>query len=375
MTPIGHGVVPLTPAELASARQYLYGAIGWGVLAQIWMLGVLAAIYYSGVSSAWERALRRRWRGKWIVSAGLAALLAACVLLTLFPFDFYLGFLRERAFGFERLAAMAWLAEWAESSLLTVAVTVVVAAIAYAWALRRPRWWLRLWLVLSVGVIFAVTVQPVLIAPLFNRFTPVRDPARRAEIEGLARTAGIPRARILQMDASRQSAHTNAYVVGILGSQRIVVFDTLLETEPPAEVQFVVAHEIGHYVLHHLWKGVAFTLAFLLLLCALLAWLFPRLARGHAPGDIAALPLLLLILLALLFLAAPVTNGFSRWEEHQADAYGLALSHRACAAVASFAREERTDLIYPDPPGWMVWWFFNHPSQQQRIDFAQRSCR
>lgn len=378
MPPVTQGILPLSAAELASARQYLYGGVAWGVLAELWMLAVLAWIYASGTSASWKRRLGRYWRPGWRVNGGVAALMGVYVLLALLPFDFYLGYARERAFGFENLGAGGWLTDWLLSSLITLSVTAVVVVVVYAWfhAKRglRISWWLRLGLVLAVGTVVAVAVQPVLIAPLFNRFTPVENAALRGDIETLARRAGIPHARLLQVDASRQSSHTNAYVVGILGTQRIVVYDTLMQNQPADEIQFVVAHEIGHYVLDHLWKGVAFAIAVTLFLCALLGWLFPLFSRGHAPGDIAALPLLLVILLALLFLLSPLTNGFSRWEEHQADVYGLELSHQGCAAVRSFEREERTDLVYPDPPGWMVWWFFTHPSQQQRIATARRFC-
>ncbi|MGH9393433.1 MAG: M48 family metalloprotease [Terriglobales bacterium] len=338
---------------VATARQYLYGGLVWGTLAQLWLLALLAFF----------------WRGRRARAPGL---LFAELLVALLPFDFYLGWWRERAFGFQHLSLAAWLGQWALSSLLTWIAATAVATIAFFWLRRRgPAWWLRLWIILAVAVVFAVAIQPIFIAPLFNHFTPVRDTALRADLERLAARAGIPHAQILQVDASRQSAHTNAYVVGILGSQRIVIYDTLLADQTRAEIEFTVGHEIGHYVLDHLWKGIAFTLALLLGLFTLLGWLFPRLARGRPPSDVATLPLMLLILLALLFLAAPATNGFSRWEEHRADAYGLALSWQAGAAVAGFEREERTDLIYPDPPAWIVFWFFNHPSQQQRIAFAR----
>ncbi len=377
MVAFATGVAPLDPAQLARARQYLYGGLAWGSLAQLWLLALLASAYYSGASARIRQALARRFASPWLLRGGLALALGVGVQLALLPFDFYLGFLRERAFGFQNQTAPAWLGQWGLAALLNLLALLLVVEFAYA-ALRSPRagpWWLKMWAVVALAVVFAVALQPVLIAPLFNRYVPVRDPAVRSALAQLARRAGIPRAQILQVDASRQSAHTNAYVVGLLGSQRIVVYDTLLRDQPLPEVEFVVAHEIGHYVLHHLAWGVAFTLAFLLALFALLGWLFPRCARAHPPDDPAALPLLLFLLLAMLFLAAPLTNGFSRWEEHQADAYGLQLSRQACAAVASFQREEHTDLIYPSPPAWIVDWFFTHPSQQQRIAFARRSCR
>ncbi len=380
MAPLPTPVAPLSAAELARARQYLYGGLLEGSLAQLWTLALLAFAYYGGLSprlADWAGAHRGRWAPA-LATAAVTAGVFAFVLAGGLPWDLYLGFFRERAYGFEHLTLAAWLGEWAVSALVYLAAGLVVTAIVYRW-LRKPgaanAWWLKLWTVLAAGAVLGVALDPILISPLFNRFTPLPPGPARTEIERLARRAGIPHARILEVNASLQSSHTNAYVTGILGSQRIVVYDTLLRAETLPELSFVIGHEIGHYVLHHLWKGVAFTIVLLFLLCAAAGWLFPRLARGRPPGDPATLPLLLFLLLGLLFLLAPATNGFSRWEEHQADAFGLRLSGHACAAVRGFERDERTDLIYPDPPAWIVWWFFNHPSQQQRIDFAARFCR
>ncbi|MGH9479460.1 MAG: M48 family metalloprotease [Terriglobales bacterium] len=407
-------VAPLSPAELARARDYLYGDLLWGTVAQLWLLAVLAWTFFSGASRRARAGLAARWRRRWAVVAGVQVGLFVLVLALELPWDFYLDFWRERAFGFMHLGAAAWLGEWLTSSLFTVVAGLIVTEIAYAWLApgwggrgRRPgvgvsgtggeaavgpaptklargaasgagpapkRWWLKMWVVVAVAIVVAVALQPVLIAPQFNRFEPVQDPAVRSALEGLAARAGIPHAHIYEMNASRQSGHTNAYVVGLLGSQRIVVYDTLLAQQTLPEVEFTVGHEIGHYVRNHLWKGVGFTLALLLGFFALLGWLYPKWSGGVPPTDVAGLPLLLLLLLGLLFLAQPATNGFSRWEEHQADAYGLRLSQQPCAAVTGFEREEHSDLIYPDPPRWVVLWFFNHPSQQARIAFAGRAC-
>lgn len=351
----------MSPAELTVARRYLYGGLFWGTLAQLWLLALL---FFAWLYSRRRPAVR-----------GFTVGLFAFLLLGLFPFDVFLGFFRERAYGFQHLGFPAWLGQWSLAALLDLVAALVIVTLAYAWLARRrgPAWWVRLWTVVSAGVVFAVAIQPVFIAPLFNHFTPVRNPEIRADLQLLATRAGIPHARILEVNASRQSAHTNAYVVGILGSQRIVVYDTLLASQTPAEIEFTVGHEIGHYVLHHLWKGVAFTVALLFAFFAIVGWLFPKFSGGRSPADLATLPLTLLILMVLLFLASPATNGFSRWEEHQADAFGLQLSGQAAAAISGFEREERTDLIYPDPPSWIVFWYFTHPSQQQRISFARGS--
>lgn len=377
MTGPATGVVPLSAAELLRARDYLYGGLAIAVAAQVWLLALLAWAYWSGCSARVAAWLQRRFSAAILVNAAMSALVLGYGLIGLLPFSYWAGYVRERQFGFAHLGALAWLRLWSQSALITVVAGVVVIVIAYGWIGRRTRqWtWLRLWFVVAVAAILAVAADPVVIQPWFHRFTPVREPEVRANLAELAKRAGIPHAAIYEMDASRQSAHTNAYVEGILGSQRIVVYDTLLQNQSLPEIDFVVGHEIGHYVLHHLWKGLGFTVVYLLGLFALLGWLFPRWSRGRPLGDIATLPLALFILLGAYYGSAPAPNGFSRWEEHQADAYGLRLTGAGCAAVSSFEREERTDLIFPDPNGWVVWWFFSHPSQQQRIRFAAIYCK
>lgn len=371
-----NGLAPLSAVELQRAHRYLYGGLAIGVAAQLWLLALLAWAYWSGASDRLAVWLRRRGFTGAAANAAMAALVLGYGLVGLLPFSLWLGYIRERQFDFTREGVGAWLGSWGQSALITLVAGVAVVVVAYGWAGRRPggRVWLRFWVVVTAAAILAVAADPVVIQPLFHRFSPVRDPEVRAEIADLARRAGIPHAAIYEMDASRQSSHTNAYVEGILGSERIVVYDTLLQQQSRPEIAFVVGHEIGHYVLHHLWKGIAFTAVYLLGLCALLGWLFPRWSRGRPLSDVATLPLALLILLGAYYFSAPLPNGFSRWEEHQADAYGLRLTGEGCAAVASFEREERTDLIDPDPGGLVVWWFFTHPSQQRRIEFAARYC-
>ena len=365
----------LTPFELARARQYFYGDLIGGVLSEAWLLASLAVIFYSRASQRWQSWLERRGLpAGWRLNAAVFSAVLAAVLVAQFPFSLWLDFFREREFGFQHLRLANWMAQWAESLVVTVVVGTIAATLAYAVLGRRQpvprRWWLRLWAVAAVMTVVAVAIDPVVIEPLFNHFTPMTNRVEAERIRALAARAGIPDARVLVMDASHQSAHTNAYVNGILGSQRIVVYDTLLREQSPAEIDFVVAHEIGHYLLHHLWKGVGFTLVYMLGLFALLGWLYRRWSGGLSVRQPAALPLVLLILVGAYYLSAPLPNGFSRWEEHQADVYGLHLTGDRAAAAASFVREEHSDLVYPDPPEWIVWWFFNHPSQEQRLKYV-----
>ncbi len=372
-------------ARLRAARRYLYGGLFWGTLAQLWLLAVLAHLAFRGCGVRGRDWLRARigegWRLYLVFSAGLLALLE----LALLPWDFGIGFLRESLYGFERLSLAGWLLDWLKSALIGIAAGALLALLFAFLARRFPRrWWLAAWALVVAFMLAGAVIEPIWIEPLFNRFTPVKNVQLRRLIRQEAVRAGVPHAAIYQVNRGRQSSHTNAYVIGLLGSQRIVVYNTLLREYPPPEVRFIVAHELGHYVLHHLWLGLAFGAAWLLPLFWLGAWIFHRAARRprfSAPGaslpaaDPAALPLLLFLLAALLWLSTPAFNGFSRWEEHQADAFALRLDPHPAAGIAAFKRFVRTDLSYPAPPPWVVWWFYNHPSLQQRVGFIARQAR
>jgi STE24 endopeptidase len=378
---------PSRAAELARARQYWYGGLFWGVVAQLWMFAVLFWMVRSGWAVRlrdWaERRLRRRWSG----IAAFTAVALTVLAVAEFPFSVYLGFFRERSFGFERQGLAGWLGDWGKSYGVELLAVALAAVLLYA-VLGRGRPWgaarrwstaaLRAWVPCVALMVLAVAIEPVFIAPLFYRFTRMPPSPLRTELLHMAHRAGIPASAIYIQHSGRISSHTNAYVVGLLGTERIVIYSTLLRADTPAEVEFVMAHEMGHYVMHHIWKGTLFGAAVLLAFLLLSFWLYGRWApalgyRGLA--DVAGLPLIALLLSGMFFLAAPGINAFSRHLEHQADAYGLRHCPDPAAAITGFRKDLRTDLIDPNPPRWIVWWFFNHPTDAQRIAYAKRYCR
>jgi len=379
--------IPTLPASSAVARQYLFGGLFWGSLAQLWMLAVVAWLSFSRRASAlrrWAnqrrvRALRTRAAHDARVIAGLFTLLQ----LLEFPFALYLSFFRERWFGFGHRTLAAWLTDWGKSYAVGLVVALLILLPALAVLRRFPRrWWLMAWALTVAVMVFGAALEPVLIEPLFNHFTPLHDQLLRTRILNLAARAGIPAHEVYEVDRSRQTGHTNAYVVGLLGTERIVLYDTLLQAETPDQIAFVMGHEMGHYVLNHIWKGLALgalgSLGFFILLAGLESHLRGHPQRGWradfagftSPG---ALPLLLLLLMSCQILLMPVENGISRHFEHQADAYGLQLTHDPVAAMGVFAGFATHDLSDPDPPAWVEWWFFTHPSLRHRYDFARRS--
>jgi STE24 endopeptidase len=323
----------------------------------------------------------RRWvqRPHHVVFVYFALFVVVTSLLSL-PLELYGGYFREKEYGFAHQTLAQWFGDWAKGLGIGIVLGGIFAVTLYAVIRRFPRrYWLIGAAVAMAFTIFAVAVEPVFIAPLFNKFTSLAPGPLKTRLLDLAHAQGIPAGDVYEVDASRQSGHTNAYVAGLLGTERIVIYDTLLKTQTPREIVAVMGHEMGHYVLRHLWKGLAFGGALILLGAWLVRKLYPKIAadRGERWGiggisDVAGLPLVLLIVSVFSFFAAPAANAFSRWEEHQADAFSLDVVRDPDALAAGFARFNTVDLSEYDPPRWIELWFYTHPSLQHRIEFCQR---
>jgi len=217
-----------------------------------------------------------------------------------------------------------------------------------------------------------VVIVPVLVDPVFNKFVPLQNQVLKQKLLDEAGRAGIEGARVFQVDKSRQTKEMNAYVTGLGPTKRIVLWDTLLQKMDEDEILAVMAHEMGHYVLHHLWKGLAWGLliAFpaLFVLQKIYEWGLPRV--GGAAGDPVTLPWLLLIFSIGSFLGAPIENGISRHIEHEADKFGLELTHLNEPMAASFVRFAEDSKVNPNPSPFIEFWRYSHPSLSKRITFA-----
>jgi STE24 endopeptidase len=224
------------------------------------------------------------------------------------------------------------------------------------------------------------------IDPMFNKFEPLadKDPALTASLEKLVRRAGqnIPPERIFWMGASEKSTELNAYVTGFGASKRIVAWDTTIKDMTTPEVVFVVGHEMGHYVLEHLPKGAALAAIFFLVLFYLgyrsIGWVLGRWGQKwwiRGVDDWASLPALLLLLSVFSFVANPITSAASRYFEHQADQYGLEVTHGLTpdsgqVAAQAFEVLGKVDLSDPDPNPVDVFLFYSHPTIPDRVHFA-----
>jgi len=281
----------------------------------------------------------------------------------------------------------SWIWDWTKGGLISLLVGTFLCWLLYGVIRRSPRrWWFYFWLVSIPLIVFAVFIVPLVIDPLFYKFEPLAStqPALTQEIGQVVERAGmhIPTDHMFQMLASQKLKSLNAYVTGIGASKRVVVWDTTIADMTPPEVLFVFGHEMGHYVLGHIWKGILFSIGVVLVFLYLgfhsLRWAVVKWGEGwgiRSVDDWASLPALLLLFSILSFLGSPIFNGFSRTQEHHADIYGLEVTHGMTpdsqqVAARAFQVLGEVDLDDPDPNPFIEFWLFSHPSIKDRVDFA-----
>jgi STE24 endopeptidase len=298
--------------------------------------------------------------------------------ILLYPWTLYTAYIREHQYGLATQGYGGWMGDEVKALLVTLILGGLVAMALYGVARRLPRTW-HIWGA-AVGiffVIFGAVIAPVYIAPLFNKFTPLTDARVRDPILSLARANGIPADNVYVSNASKQSKRISANVSGLLGTTRVTLNDNLLNRSTLPQIEAVMGHEMGHYVLHHGYIGIMFFGIVLVLAFAFLKWAFGRaLARWGLGwgirdiGDTAGLPLIALILGVFFFVAGPVLNTFSRTIEGEADIFGLNASRQPDGfAQASVKLSEYRKL---DPGPVEEWVFYDHPSGRERIFNSMR---
>ncbi|SFG68720.1 M48 family metallopeptidase [Sporolactobacillus nakayamae] len=273
--------------------------------------------------------------------------------------------------------------DWLKDQGISTAISTLIGFImmtAVVFLIRRypKRWWFPAWLLSIPFVFFMMYLQPVVIDPLYNHFQSLQDGELKAEILQMAEKAGIPAHNVYEVDMSSETNAMNAYVNGMGSHLRIVLWDTTVHRLSHKEVLFVMAHEMGHYVMHHIIWGTAAALLGLLLtlwiaakihLWASVRW-GAKLNMSH-PGDLTALPMLLLILSLLSFAGEPVQNMVSREFEQQADQYAIEMTQDKKAAISSFQKLSASSLSEMNPPALVKWIQYDHPTMLERINYLE----
>lgn len=352
-----------------------YWIQGWGFLLTV---AILVLVLRSGISGR-----LRDWAGRRSSRPAIRTFLyyaGFTVLVTVlsFPWTIYTGFVREHAYGLATQGFGGWLRD----QLVGLAVSLVLGGIAVAVLYEVLRRFPRAWPALGAGVTLAFVVisaliAPVFIAPLFNRYSVLDDARIRDPILGMAHANGIAADRVYVVDASRQTTRISANVSGLLGTERITLNDNLLRRASLPEIEAVMGHETGHYVLHHIYQFIVFfalviAVGFLVLRTGF-DWAIRRWgARWAVRGvdDPAGMPLLTLIFTVYLFLLTPILNTYIRENEGAADIFGLNAARQpdGFALIALKLGEYRK--LDPGPIEELFW--YDHPSGRARIRMAMQ---
>jgi STE24 endopeptidase len=328
-------------------------------------VGRIALLYDSLLLLGWTLGgglewLDNSWRAAELqpVVTGIAVMFSAVLIMTVLdlPFSLYHTFVVEERFGFNRSTPAVFVTDLLKNALLLVIIGGPLIALAL-WIMEASGglWWLYVWAVWTVFSLMMFWAYPAVIAPLFNKFSPLDNEALKQRIQALMDKCGFRSKGIFVMDGSKRSGHGNAYFTGFGSNKRIVFFDTLLESLNPPEIEAVLAHELGHFKLKHIQKRLLTTFALSLAALALLGWLAGQAWFYQGLGVSQASPWMALLLFMLAmpvftFFLQPLMSLLSRKHEFEADAYAVQQSSGAdlIRALVKMYRENASTLT-PDP--------------------------
>ena len=328
-------------------------------------ISMIALAYDSLLLLGWTLGGGLDWLdNNWLVAdlhpvvTGVGVILSAMVIMTLLdlPFSLYHTFVIEERFGFNRSTIGVFFVDMLKQGALLVVIGAPMIALAL-WIMEASGglWWLYVWAVWMIFTLVMFWAYPAVIAPLFNKFSPLDNEALKQRIQALMDKCGFRSKGIFVMDGSKRSGHGNAYFTGFGSNKRIVFFDTLLDSLEPAEIEAVLAHELGHFKLKHIQKRLLSTFGLSLAALALLGWLagenwFYQGLGISQPSSWMALMLFMLALPVFTFFLQPLMSLLSRKHEFEADAYAVKQSSGAdlIHALVKMYRENASTLT-PDP--------------------------
>ncbi len=363
----------LSPEQRAQSDAYFEGGYWlklWGLLYGL----VVAWIFLgTGLSRKMRDIGRRVSQRPWLYTMIYVAQWVLIGTLLALPLTIYQDFFREHAYGLATQTFGAWSIDQLKGLVIGLIITPAVIALLYA-AIRKAgaRWWIWASGGAFVLILFFMMIAPVLLAPVFNDYKPLRQGEVREEVLSLARANMIPDNNLVEFDASKQTTRISANVAGFLGTTRVALNDNLLDRTSKPEILAVLGHEMGHYVLNHGLRLVIYMTLVLALGFWVVHRLFDRaLSRWgsrfglEGRGDPAALPLAMAILSLFFFFATPLSNSIVRQAEAEADAYGLNAAQEPNGFAMAAMRLSTYRKIKPGPLEEII--FYDHPSGYARV--------
>ena len=365
-------------AERTKSDAYTNGGYFWGAVNFLWGLLAAGFLLWTQLSARIRDWAAEKTRGAYAQATAYGVIYVATMTAAVFPLSLYEGYYREQAYGLSNQTIWGWLGDFSKGFALALVAGALILPVLYA-AIRKTgrAWWLWGAGIVIAFSIFVALIAPVFIAPLFNKYTPLPDSAMQENILSLARANDIPAQTIWVADESRQTKRISANVSGFLGTTRISLNDNLLNQGTPDEVLAVLGHEMGHYVMGHVLKGILLnalvTLAGFALVglgFSFVTGCFGRRWQVAGPGDIAGLPLLVALMSIFMFVATPLTNSISRNMESEADLFGINAVRKPDAFSTLVLKLANYRKLDPGP--WEEQLLYDHPSGRARIAMMMR---
>lgn len=356
-----------------SGNQLWFAGLAWGLAVPLLWLWTGASVRLRDLS--WR--LGRRW---FVALAIYGVVYLVVSALLEFPFTFYAGYVRPHAYGLSNQSFLKWFGDALKRLGVGATLTVLLLWVPYGLMARSPRrWWIYTALTAVPVLVGLVLVMPVWFDPLFNRFGPMHDRALEGKILALADRAGIEGGRVYEVDKGVDTTTANAYVTGLFGTKRIVLWDTLLAKLSPDEVLCVMGHEMGHFVLGHVLTGLLLSCLGNFIALGFIHWTSARLLRRDwlrsrtgldRMADVATLPLLVLASKVFVLATLPIGLAISRHQEFEADRFALEITRDNNACASAFVKLQLTNLSHPRPGPFYKLWRASHPTLGDRIDFS-----
>jgi STE24 endopeptidase len=364
----------------ARARSDAYFEGGYWLI--LWDFLLAAVVYWALLWFGWSAGMRkfaeRLTRARVLQNFLYWIQFMIVTFVLTFPLTVYEGFFREWKYGLATQTFGAWMGDQIKGLLIAIILGGIVAVVLLQITRWLPNTW-HVWgaIVTTLFMIVAIMIAPVYLLPLFNKVTKLDDPKVTQPILSMARANGIPAHDVFEVDASRQTTRMSANVSGFGKTMRITLNDNLLRRGSPEEIRSVMGHEMGHYVLHHIYKDVLFLFVVTVAFFALLRWgLQYSLSRWGAKWgvqgltDPAVIPLVFLIATIFFFVLTPISNTQTRTEEAEADTFGLNASRQPDGFAQAAIHLGEYRKMNPGPVE--EWIFFDHPSGRNRIYRAMR---
>lgn len=294
------------------------------------------------------------------------------------PLDMYTGFVRMHEYGLSNQTFSQWFTELIKSFIVNTAMAAIIVWVPFLIIKKSPkRWWLYLGLVSIPYIFFISYIQPIVIDPMFNQYKQIEDTELSTRIDALLSKTSIENCQVYQVDKSKETNLMNAYMTGVFNTKRIVLWDTTINYLTVDEVLGVVAHEMGHYLMGHVWKSIVFgglgSIFLLYLVYRMSNWALKR-SNGrfgfNKLSDVAAFPLIMLLINIMLFAVTPISNAYSRSIELEADRFELELTQNNFATGTGTVKLHQQSLTMPEPGLIYLLWTYDHPTYKSRVDFA-----